>query len=187
MQDEVKTLVENRDSIESMNRQFKSVPEYIRNIQEHLDKSNWLTTEIRRVEGYLGKEHTTQKPTPQMIEDSRCIATARCVRVFIQSGESDKSVAVFLKDSFSSASPKTKQKRGRPIGSLDCDGYAVNALELRDSHPRYWTWPKLADELMGCKSHTAHTCDSECTARLKKSVARLHKYLEELGYFATVK
>jgi hypothetical protein len=186
MNEAMKNLGKNEDSAELVNQESESVPEYVRNIQDEVDKFKWLAANIRRVEAYLGKEYTAHKPTSQMIEDARFIAASKGVRALIQSGESDESVAALLKDSFSSAPHHPDQKSGRPVGSLACDECAVNALELHDSYPNEWTWPKLADELMECK-HTTHAWDSDCTARLKKSVERLRKYLVGLGYYAAVK
>jgi hypothetical protein len=76
----------------------------------------------------------------------------------------------------------TKAKRGRQAGTVDLDGHAVMALTLHGWDPKRWSYPKLADELLGCKRHKSHAADSDCVDKLKKAVARLRALLQELGY-----
>jgi hypothetical protein len=82
---------------------------------------------------------------------------------------------------------RAKGKRGRPIGTIDNDGIPLLALVLYEWNPEVWTFPKLADSLLGCKTHKPHSSQSDCTDKLKKAVGRLRKFLRELGYEQTVK
>lgn len=178
----LKKLAEESAQIRPANRSGEDVRHWMRNAQEHIDKSGNLQLQLRRVESYLG--HKPRKISPRALEDAKSLAAARWVRASIQNGDSDEDIAGWLRNFLSSS---RKRKRGRPVGTMDYDGHALIALVLYDSAPRLWTYPILADSLLGCKAHKPHTSESDCTGKLKKAVGRLRKFLRELGYEQTVK
>ncbi len=172
-------LAENSEVNEPPDRKSESIAEWMRKAQKYIDESNRLLLQIKRIQSYLGRN--PKSIDPKIVETANWIATARWARALIQNGESDEAVARFLKNSAEG------QKRGRPSGAMNCDGQALRALVLHDSNPKWWTWPKLADRVLGCKVHTKHTSDSNCTAKLKQAVTGLRKFLRELESEFTVK
>jgi len=129
-----------------------------------------LFSRMRRIQGYLDSRR--KRP---MSDALSALEFAKSIRANIQRGDSDEAIAFFLERWKS-----PEKRRGRPKVSSDSESLAVLALQLHDSNPKLWTWPKVADQLLNCKSHTPHEWDSECTARLKQAVARLRAFLKEL-------
>jgi hypothetical protein len=148
-----------------------------RKAQEHVDKEENLTLQLRRVERYLG--HKPMKIDMRKLQDAKCLTAAKWNRAAIQDDYSDEEIAAWFKSFLAS---NATGRRGRPSGTVDCDGHALLALVLFDSDPKLWGYPKLADALLGCDKHIPHTADSECVDKLGKSVERLRKFLREIGY-----
>lgn len=151
--------------------------EWAHSAEDHIAKSEILIERIRRIEGYLG--HAPRKIDPKILEDAKCLESVRWIRAAVQEGWPDEKIASWLS---SYLRPSTKGKRGRLAGTVDYDGHALLALVLYDWNRKLWSYPKLTDELLGCKSHQQHTADTDCVGRLKKAVARLRAFLQELGY-----
>jgi hypothetical protein len=170
-------LADESAQIRPVDWRSEDVRAWMRKVQEHVDESDSLMLQLRRVEGYLG--HKATEIDPRTVEDMDFLTVAKWVRALTQNGDSDEDIARWLRNFLS---PRSKSKRGRPAGVIDCDGHALDALVLHDSAPRLWTYPKLADVLLGCKAHKPHTSESDCTGKLKKAVERLRKFLRELGY-----
>jgi hypothetical protein len=132
--------------------------------------NEFLTVRMRLIQSYLSPGQN------QPVSDTlSAISAAQLIRTNIQRGDSDEAIALFLEEW-----KKPKKKRGRPKGSNDSESVAVLALQLHDSNPKLWTWPKVADQLLKCKSHNVHNWDSDCTAKLKQAVTRLRAFLKEL-------
>jgi hypothetical protein len=129
-----------------------------------------LTARMRRIQSYLN--HGKKRPASEALS---ALSAAQVFRENIQRGDSDEANALFLEQW-----RKPAKKRGRPRGSSDFESVVVLALQLHDSNPKFWTWPKVADQLLNCKSHAAHKWDDACTARLKQAVTRLRAFLEEI-------
>jgi len=152
------------------NRHTEYSPECMRELDEDLEALNHHVSRCRRISSYLGQE-VKEYEWKQL----SARGAARQIEAFIQNGENFETIARFLEKW---RSPPTKQ--GRPAGSINHDGIALLAFELHESDPKKWTWPKVADELLNCKSHVEHVWDSECTVRLKKAVTRLQEFVQEL-------
>ena len=131
-----------------------------------------LTARMRRIQSYLN--YAQRRPASEALS---ALSAAKVLRENIQRGDSDEAIALFL-DQWR----KPDKKRGRPRGSNDFESVVVLALQLHDSNKKFWTWPKVADQLLNCKSHVAHKCDDECTARLKQAVTRLRAFLKEIEF-----
>jgi hypothetical protein len=142
-----------------------------------------LTQLLRRIECYLGFEPKQLDPEnigPGLAELEKYTDAVRCIRVLIQSGESEETIIALLM--LLVPSSNANGKCGRPKGTIDHDESVLSAMELRDSDPKEFSWPKLADELLDCKVHNPHTSESECVDKLKKAVKRLRVFLQKLGY-----
>jgi hypothetical protein len=163
-----------------LNRQIEYSLDHVRKLQERLVEGDRLVALIRRIGGYLGMEWKKSVPN--------ALSAAKQVRAMIQKGDCDEVIAMYLERYLGIEGRRPGQKRGRPRGATISDGLALCALELHDSDPKQWTWPKVAsefaDELPNCK-HAAHDCDSNCTVALRKSVGRLRAFLKELQSQAT--
>lgn len=124
---------------------------------------------LRKVAGYLGLEWGARTP----------FETAKLIRGALLGDYSwDKQIAA--DDLRASGGTRRKRGRGRPPGSTSADVSALQAFALRESDPKRWSWPKLADELLHCKAHKAHQWDSSCTVKLKMRVWKLRAFLKEL-------
>lgn len=170
----------NRLTAESANlvpppRSDEAKPEWMRNAQEHIDKSENLQLLLRRVESYLG--HKPKVIDQRALEDAKSLAAVRWVRASIQIGDSDEEIAAWLRNFLALS---TKENRGRKAGTIDSDGHALLALVLYERNPKVWSYPKLADHF--CKKGRPHAADSKCVDKLKKAVMRLRKFLQVLGY-----
>jgi hypothetical protein len=176
-------LAEESAHIQPVNRRAEDVLCWMRNAQEQIENGKNLQLVLRRVESYLG--HKPREIDMKILEDSMNLIAVKWIRASILNSDSDEEIAEWLRN-FLPASPKGKH--GRPAGTMDCDGHALLALVLHDNNPNYWTWPKLADNLLSCKDgpHRAD-CECGCVDRLKHSVGRLRTFLLELGYQSTVK
>ncbi len=142
-----------------------------------------LTQLLRRIECYLGfepKQLDRENIGPGLAELEKYTDAVRCIRVLIQSGESEETIIALLM--LLVPSSDANGKRGRPKGTIDHDESVLLAMEYRNSDPREFSWPKLADMLLNCKIHNSHTSESECVDRLRKAVRRLRLFLRELGY-----
>jgi hypothetical protein len=93
----------------------------------------------------------------------------------IGEGASDEYIALYLEIYLLQG-----KGRGRPKATYDAEGYALQALELHDTNPKVWNWPKLADRLLNCKIHSRHSSESPCTGKIKKATERLRAFLKEL-------
>jgi hypothetical protein len=167
-------------------RTAEGLPEWMQGAEESVAKSNEVMDQLRCIEGYLG--HAPRKIDPKNIQDSKSLHAVKWIRAAIQEGWSDEWIACWLS---SYLSPSTRAERGRPAGTVDLDGHAVIALTLHESDPKRWSYPMLADEFFKCTSESdtlclnefgKHTADSVCVDKLKKAVARLRTFLQELGY-----
>jgi len=143
-------------------------PERLRRAEAIVLGSDMLIARMQRIERYLGYERPKSGP-------ASALEAAKIIRRNMQRGDSDEAIALFLEKW-----REPSKKRGRPKGSSDSESVAVIALQLRDSNPKSWTWPKIADQLLNCKSHITHGWESDCTAKLKQSVTRLRAFLKEL-------
>lgn len=147
---------------------------WMRNTKKRVDEATELIRQLRQVERYLG--HKPKEIDPRILEDAMYLTTARWVRASVHNGDSDELIACFLRHSLGAG-----QKRGRG-GAVAPDSHALLALTLRESYPAFWSYPKLADQLLGCRVHKEHAHDTSCTLTLKKAVERLRRFLRELGY-----
>jgi hypothetical protein len=152
------------------NRHTEYSPECMRELDENLDAVNLHVSRCRRIASYLGQEVEDYEWKPLSARGA-----ARQIEVFVQNAEDTETIARFLE-----RWRNPTAKKGRPAGSVDHDGIALRALELHESDPRKWTWPKVADELLNCKAHLKHDEHSNCTASMKQDVARLRAFLREL-------
>ncbi len=179
----LRRLTEEAKTHKPPNKETDSIPEWMGKAKKHIDETNRLLLQIARIQGYLGRDR--KSIDPEIVTAAHWKARAQWVRRLIENGESDEAVASFLR---SAVEGERKDKgRGRPSGSTDCDSQAMLALAIHDSDSKYWTWPKLADWLLGCKIHERHAWDSDCTVRLKKTVYRLRAFIRELDSECTVK
>lgn len=176
---QLKGLSDAAGQFTSANRDTGSARERMRNMEENLNESERLILQLERIERYLGHSKTD----PRMEEQIGFLEGAKFVRVLIQAGVSDEKIAAWLRHF---TPPRSKGKLGRPAGTMDSEGHALRALLLYDLDPKVWTFPKLADSLLGCKAHTEHNWDTSCTVNLKKAVERLRGFLGELGYEKSV-
>jgi hypothetical protein len=129
-----------------------------------------LTARMHRIQSYL--EPGKKRPVSDVLS---ALSAAQLIRANIHKGDSDEAIALFL-----GKWREPDKKRGRPKGSNDSESVALLALQLHDNNPKLWTWPKVADQLLKCKSHKVHSWDSDCTAKLKQAVTRLRAFLKEL-------
>lgn len=141
--------------------------ERVRELEEKIKEGNGHFVDLRRIASYLGHDWTPAKPTTTH--------AAKQIRVMIESGDPDEQIALYLEIYL-----LRKKSRGRPSATYDTDGLALQALELHDSDPIKWNWPKLADTLLNCKSHSRHSWNSECTGKVKKAGERLRTFLKQL-------
>jgi hypothetical protein len=171
-----------------------------------LDKLNEigerLETRLRKIRGYLGVKWNSSIPN--------ALDAVREIRARIQMGNNDEELALYLGFYFRGLFPvthipaaevsapyeyldtrslqllfdfqrsKLNPKHGRQVGSNDCNGLALRALELHESDLKRWTWPKVVDELKDCGCKGLHEWDSPCTKRIQKSARRLQEFLKEL-------
>ena len=149
-----------------------------RNAEETLE----VVRQMRRAMRYLHLKPTLRESQTQ--DDELWSSTAEQVRVLVEQGDSNEEIATLLKDRFGVNPPR---KRGRPSGTSDPDSDAMFAFRLRETGPRYWSFPRLADEFSKCKCGRPHTADSPCVDKLKKAVKRLQGFMQELGYKPTGK
>lgn len=161
------SLSENRPPL---NEHTKYSPELLRQANARVLGFELLFARMRRIEGYLGSGRQ-----PSVTSNPSTLEAAKTIRANIEKGDSDEAIALFLEKW-----QGPNKKRGRPKGSNDSDSMAVLALQLRDSSPNLWTWPKITDRLLNCKTHRVHSWDSDCTTKLKQAVARLRAFLREL-------
>jgi hypothetical protein len=152
------------------NRHTEYSPECMRELDENLEAVSLHVSRCRRIANYLGRDVKEFEWQPLSAR-----GVARQIEVFIQNGEDSETIARFLE-----RWRNPPAKKGRPAGSTDHDGIALRALELHESDPKKWPWPKVADELLGCKRHVEHVWDSDCTVRLKQAVVRLQIFVREL-------
>lgn len=153
-----------------LNDKTEYSPQRIRQLNAIILGHELLTIRMRRIERYLGYKRK------QSMEDAHSwLGPAKLIRGNVLKGDSEDAIAILLQKLC-----EPVKKRGRPPGTGDSESVAATALELLDSNPGYWTWSKIADRLLKCKTHTAHESDSECVNRLKQAVARLRDFLEEL-------
>lgn len=155
-------------------------PEWARSTEDTIAKHKMLMERLRRIEGYLG--HGPRQINPKTLEDAKCLEATRWIRAATREGWPEEQIASWLSNYL-----RPPSKLGRPAGTVDLDGHAVMALTLHGWDRKLWSYPKLADELLGCKGHKPHTADSDCVDKLKKAVARLRTFLQELGYKLTGK
>lgn len=173
----LKRLAEESALFRPVNQKTENVPEWIRKVQAHVEKTEDLMLLLRRVESYLGHEPRKIDPQIKKYIDSR--EAAKFVRALIHNGFSDEDIATWMRHFFLSSAKRT---RGRPAGTVDDDGHALLALVLYDWNPKIWCYPKLADSLLECKCRGPHAADSHCVDKLKKALKRLRGFLKELGY-----
>jgi hypothetical protein len=165
-------------TISPLNRNTEYLAEHMCELNENLEAMNQHVVRYRQIASYLGHE---LPPAHQLNggyepKSLSAISVARMIRVFFDNGESDETIASLL-ESWQQHTPKP----GRPTGAATADGLALVALELHESDPKKWSWPRIADEFCEHrKSHAPHGWDSPCTASLKQSVKRLQKFLREL-------
>ena len=176
----LKRIAEDAAHLLPVNRRAEDVPTWMRKAQEHNEKTKNLQLVLRRVESYLG--HKPKEVDARTLEDAMSLSAARWIRASIQNGDSDEEIAEWLRSFLSSS---RKGKRGRPAGTMNCDGHALLALVLYDRNPDIWSFPKLADCLLGCRIHKEHAHDTSCTRDLTKAVERLRSFLAEIGYKPT--
>jgi len=157
-------------------------PEWVRSTEDTIAKREMLMERLRRIEGYLG--HAPRKINPKTLEDAKCLGAVRWVHAAARDGWPEERIASWLSNYLW---PRTRAKRGRQAGTVDLDRHAVMALTLHEWDRKLWSYPKLADELLGCKRHKSHAADSDCVDKLKKAAARLRTFLQELGYKPTGK
>ncbi|MGA3263769.1 MAG: hypothetical protein ABSC47_06960 [Terracidiphilus sp.] len=155
----------------------EGIPEWVRSSEETIAKREMLIERLRRIEGYLG--HAPRKINPKTLEDAKCLEAVKWIRATTREGWPEERIASWLSNYLW---PRARAKRGRQAGTVDLDGHAVMALTLHGRDPKLWSYPKLADQLLGCKRHKQHTADSDCVDKLKKAVARLRTFLQELGF-----
>ena len=152
------------------NRHTEYSPERMRELDENLESVRLHVSRCRRIASYLGHE------LPEYEWKSlSALGAARLIDTFIQNSESYETIALFME-----MWRKPAPKLGRPTGAIIPDGLALRALELHESDPKRWTWPKVADELLNCKVHATHNWESDCTDRLKKAVSRLQAFAKKL-------
>jgi hypothetical protein len=166
----LRALASLSDDRPPLNERTEYSPELLHRAIARVQSFELLFARMRRIEGYLGGGRQ-----PSVSASPSTLEAAKTIRANIERGDSDEAIALFLGEW-----REPNKKRGRPKGSNDSDSMAVLALQLHDSNPKFWTWPKVADRLLDCKSHKAHSWDSECTAKLKQAVSRLRTFLEEL-------
>lgn len=136
-------------------------------LEEILKEGNRHSVDLRRIASYLGHEWLPPKPTT--------FHAAKQIRAMIENGDTDEKIALYLNIYL-----LQRKKRGRPSATYRNSEFALRALELHDSDPDKWTWPKIADALLSCKSHSHHVWDSSCTNRVKREAHRLRAFLEQL-------
>lgn len=159
------------------NRNTASGVEQQRRMRIRLKESETLSSRLERIERYLGHP----KIDPRIETAIESLEYAKLFRFLVQIGSSDEALAAYWRNTLPS-----KSSRGRPVGTMNCDGYALRALALLEANPKVWSYPKLADVLLGCKAHKSHIDISSCTVKLKKAAERLRRFLKELGYQPTV-
>jgi hypothetical protein len=157
-------------------------PDWVRSTEDTIAKREMLMERLRRIEGYLG--HAPRNINLKTLEGVKCLEAVRWIRAATREGWPEERIASWLSHYLW---PRTRAKRGRQAGTVDLDGHAVMALTLHGWNRKLWSYPRLADELLGCKRHKPHTADSDCVDKLKKAVARLRAFLQELGYKPTGK
>jgi hypothetical protein len=159
-----------------------SSPELQSEKQKILEESKRLILLIRRIASDLGEEVMVSPLTP--------LKAAKNVRNMIEKGSADEEIAFFLMKWRPAKDEEVffeKKKKGRPNGASIPDDYTLRALELHDTDPKQWNWPRVADQL-GCKVNSGckalngqkHTWDSPCIVQLKTSVKRLRTFLKQL-------
>ena len=167
----LRALASMSDNRPPLTEDTKYSPELVRQANARAQSYQLLFARMRRIEGYL-----EQGQKKHSLPDSlSAMSAAELIRANIARGDSDEAIALLLKNW-----RKPARNPGRPIGSNDSESVVVLALQLHDSNPKQWTWPKVADRVLNCKLHTKHEWDSECTARLKQAVSRLQAFLKEL-------
>ena len=154
-----------------LNENTEYSPELVRQANARALGFQLLFARMRRIENYL-EQGRMKRP---LLGTLSALSAAELIRANVQRGDSDEAIALFLENW-----RKPARKPGRPTGSSDCESIAVLALQLHDSDPRRWTWPKVTDQVLNCKSHAVHDSDSECTAKLRQAVTRLRTFLKEL-------
>lgn len=171
------TLNEEARNDHPASKKAEDVSAWMRRAKKRTDETEELTRQLRRIESYFG--HKPREIAGHILEDAKCLTAAGQVRAAIQNGDSDEEIASFLRHYLGANSKRT---RGRPINTFDFDHHAIRAFVLHGQNPRAWSYPKLADALLGCKIHKVHAHNTDCTVTLKKAVERLRKFLSELGY-----
>ena len=156
-----------------------AVSEWIYEAEEQLRTTKQYLSEYELCERYLGHVPPKIEPDPKQLEEELILRGVQLMRSAVSQGWTDERITTWLSSYFRSV---TQAKRGRPARTVSSDGIALRALELHDFDPKGWTYPMLADVLLGCRKHKQHTADSECVDKLKKAVARLRAFLREIGY-----
>ncbi|MGA7830599.1 MAG: hypothetical protein WCA21_06545 [Terracidiphilus sp.] len=157
--------------------QAETMPEWRQRILKYDDELGRLLLQIERIENFMGRKQKCRNADPA--ESFDWTFMARLVRGMIQRGASDEYLAAYLKRSMGGGS--TGRKHGRPSGAMNYDGLALQALEIHNMNPKFWTWPRLADRVFAdCKAHSKHTSDDSCTVKLRQAVTRLRAFIREL-------
>jgi hypothetical protein len=166
----LKTLGSHSENRPPLNQDTQYSPEREREANAVVLGYELLTARMRRIESYFSP--SLQQPASDTLS---ALSAAQLIRTNIQRGDSDEAIALFLEQW-----KNPEKKRGRPKGSSDSHSVTVLALQLHYSNPTRWTWPKVADQLLNCKLHTAHDSESSCTVTLKQAVTQLKRFLKEL-------
>jgi hypothetical protein len=161
-------------------RNGESLPEWVLAIQNHVNRVENLTLLIMRAQGYLG--HPLRKIDPQKQQYLKRLIAEQWIRAAVQGDCSNEEIANWIS---AFLTPSTKGKDRRPKGAVANNRVVLLALVLNEKHPDTWNFPKLADQLLGCKAHEEHKWDTSCTRSLAKAVERLRTFLAELGYKPT--
>jgi hypothetical protein len=167
-------LIQQSSSAGHLAERVSELPERISELEGQVREGNRHSDHLRRIASYLGFDWKPTPPTP--------LHAAKQVRGMVQRGWGDEQIALYL-DIYLL---RSKGRRGRPRATYDAESFALRALELHDSDPKAWTWPRIADRLLDCKSHKEHVWDSDCTLKLKKAAQRLRTFLAELQSESTL-
>ena len=165
------------EMIWSPDPQSETMPEWTQDLEEHHADLGRILLRIERIEHYLGRKPRSRDADAD--ESTDWALKARWVRGMIQRGASNEDLACYLESPLRRDS--TARRRGRPSGTMNNDGLALQALEIYNSNPEFWTWPKLADRVFAdCKAHSKHKADDSCTVKLRQAATRLRAFIREL-------
>jgi len=166
----LRALASSSENRPPLNQQTEFSAEQLRQAEAFLEGWELLTARMRRIENYLDSQRKRSAS-----EALSTLELAKTIRANIQRGDTDEAIAFFLE-----RWKTPEKKRGRPKGSNDPENVTVLALQLHESNPKLWTWPKIADQLLNCKLHVAHEADSNCAVNLRQAVSQLKKFLKEM-------